>query len=150
MILRNLSATRWALVALVLAAGGLPLILGPDPVTVPEHHLQHALLLIGGGAVGFLAYPPHSRSGAGCGSVGWLAIGLFAPLMIMFQMNPATYAYIEIHEAVHTFDHLIMEALAALTTYAGQRYLRGLGWVTGAALELMALLAVWGYGVVIG
>jgi hypothetical protein len=139
-----------AIAVTVLSVGFaiVPELLGAEAGGVSGHHLRHAVLILGGAIAGVLIRPPAKdpvREHA-----GWLAPTVLAPVAAMLVMWPTTYDYIEAHPPFHVLEHLVILALGVVTSYAGERYARGMGWVTGALLVLMAIGAAFGYGVVFG
>lgn len=130
-----------ALAAVVLAL--MPLIAGDREIAVAQHHLDHAVLMFLGAVVGLAAF-----TGTGDReSPRWIWAAVLAPLVAMFLMTPSLYAIVERAPWLHSIDHIVFVALAMLTAYAGQRYVRGVGWGTALLLEGMAVVAAFGYGV---
>ncbi len=129
--------------ALTLAGALAPLVSNED-VSIPEHHLLHAVLLAGAVTTALLASPDTAgdRNGA------WLVAVVGSPLLVMFLMWPSSYAYLDAHPIAHVGDHLSIALLGFLCTWSGQRYARGIGWIGGVATVSMAVLAAGGFGVV--
>jgi len=136
------------LVAVVVAAFRLGL---PDPhLSIKNHHIQHAIFILGGGLWG-LALASSLMAVTGKeprrGRNGWLAVAIVAPLATMFAMWPSTYEYIEASPILHATEHGVFIALSGLTTFAGYQFAKSTGWVLGAALAVMAWAAAFGFGV---
>ncbi len=139
-----------ALVALAaIALAIVPELLGAEAGGVTAHHLKHAALILAGIIAGVLA-PPLASKDDRREHLAWLAPTVVAPVATMFVMWPTTYAYVEAHPFLHVLEHLVILALAMLTTYSGERYAKGVGGFAGVALELMAIGAAFGYGVILG
>lgn len=130
-----------AAAALVLSF--MPLITHEVEIAVHSHHIDHAVLM-GLGVVAVLAL---YRRGAQASSPMWLWIAVLLPVAIMFLMAPSLYSDIDPQPLPHSLYHLMFVLLAALTVYAGQRFVRGVGWMSAIVLEFMAFVAAWGYGV---
>ncbi|TAM88266.1 hypothetical protein EPN42_09620 [bacterium] len=113
---------------------------------VQTHHLAHAVIIALGLALGLViasARPVREERPA------WLLVAIVSPLMAMLLMIPATYDFTESHPLLHALDHLVFAALSLLTAYAGEQYLRGVGWAAAVALEMMAVGAAFGYGIIL-
>ncbi len=142
MTLRRLLFFAATLVAIVLSF--MPIVTGERNVSVHEHHLDHAVLMLLGAIAGLALY---DRRGGEAESPRWLWVAVLAPIAAMLLMAPSLYAIVDNVPWVHTINHLAFVVLAILATYAGQRYVRGVGWASGLMLETMAIVAAFGYGV---
>ncbi len=132
----------------VSAIGGitlstLPVITGDREIAVQPHHLDHAVLMLLGAIAGLALYTPRGDRE----SAPWLWAAVLCPLLAMLLMSPSLYAVVDRSPWLHVLDHLVFLALAMLTAYAGQRYVRGVGVATAILLESMAVVAAFGYGV---
>lgn len=139
------------LVAVEVAAFQLGL--GDPHLSIKNHHMQHAVFILGGGLWGLAlagALMPAKRKEPRQGRSAWLVLAILAPLAAMFAMWPSTYTYIEAHPFVHALDHGVFILLSGLTTFAGYQFARSIGWVMGAALTVMAWAAAFGFGVTPG
>lgn len=131
-----------ALVALILSF--MPVITSERDIAIPAHHFDHAALMLLGAVAALCLY--RRRSGT-AESAAWIWPALVVPLVAMVLMAPNLYAMIDRTPFVHSFDHVLFVLAGAVTAYAGQRYVNGVGWATTIFLELMAVAAVFGYGV---
>lgn len=138
---RKIVAAVALLVALVLSL--MPLFSNDRDVGVTQHHLDHAVLMFLGAIAGLALY----RRNGDRESPPWLWLAVLAPLVAMVLMAPSLYAIVDRTPGLHAVDHLVFVALAVLTAYGGQRYVRGVGWGTALVLETMAVVAAFGYGV---
>jgi mono/diheme cytochrome c family protein len=141
MSLRRIVFGAASLAALVLSF--MPLITGERKISVSEHHLDHAVLMLLGAIAGLALY----TRGDDRESAPWLWVAVLCPILAMLLMAPPLYAAVDALPWVHTLDHIVFALLATLTAYGGQRYVRGVGWATSAFLETMAIVAAFGYGV---
>ena len=121
----------------------LPVITGDRDIAVQPHHLDHAVLMLLGAIAGLALFAPRGDRE----SAPWLWPAVLCPLVAMLLMSPSLYAVVDRSPWLHVFDHLVFLALAMLTAYAGQRYVRGVGVATAVMLETMAVIAAFGYGV---
>jgi mono/diheme cytochrome c family protein len=121
----------------------LPVITGDRDIAIQPHHLDHAALMLLGAIAGLAIYTPRGDRE----SAPWLWVAVLCPLLAMLLMSPSLYAVVDRSPWLHVFDHLAFLALAMLTAYAGQRYVRGVGVATALLLEFMAIVAAFGYGV---
>lgn len=121
----------------------MPLITGDREIAVHAHHLDHAVLMALGAIAGLALY----GGGSDRESPPWLWAAVLSPLIAMLLMAPSLYAIIDRTPWLHALDHLAFVALAMLTAYGGQRYVRGVGWGTALLLETMAVVAAFGYGI---
>ncbi len=144
---RLVAALAVAVVSVGLAI--IPELLGARASGVSDHHLKHAVLILGGAIAGVLACRASPEDGAR-EHPGWLVPTLLAPVAAMFAMWPTTYDYVESHPPIHVLEHLVILGLAAAMSYAGERCASGIGWVAGALVEMMAIGAALGYGIVFG
>lgn len=140
-LVRKIIGIGAAAVALVLCF--MPVITHEVEIEVHEHHIDHAVLM----GLGVIAVLALYRRGAQAASPIWLWITVLLPVAIMFLMAPSLYSDIDPQPLPHSFYHLLFVVLAAVTVYAGQRYVRGVGWMSAIVLEFMAFVAAWGYGV---
>jgi mono/diheme cytochrome c family protein len=122
-----------------------PLVRGPAELPIPQHHLLHALLVAASAVAGILMCQPRARGTRS--SPGWIVVAMVAPILTMMLMWPSEYSFFEQHPAGHVLEHLGLVGLAFLTGFAGERFARGVGWASGGSAFLMALLAVWGFGI---
>lgn len=114
-------------------------------VTVPVHHLLHAIMLFGAALAALLltASPKPPLHG----STWWLVLAVIAPLLAMLLMWPSEYSVFDRSPLLHTSEHMGLVVLGFVTAFAGCRYAPGIGAVASASLVLMALLAIGGYGI---
>lgn len=138
---RKLVLVSATLLALVLAL--MPLLSSEHDIAVRAHHLDHAVLLLLGVIAGLTLY----GGGSDRESPRWLWAAVLCPMIAMFLMAPSLYAIVDRIPWLHALDHIAFVALAMLTAYSGQRYVRGVGWATALLLETMAVVAAFGYGV---
>ncbi len=141
MVLRTWIAGAAAVVAVVLSV--LPVITGEREIAVGAHHLDHAVLMLFGVVIGLALYARRDDRE----SPAWLWVAVLCPILIMIAMAPSFYAVVDAVPFLHALNHLVFVGLAAVTAYAGQRYVRGVGWASAVLLEFMAFAAVFGYGV---
>ncbi len=141
MTVRRLIAAATALAAVGLSF--MPVITGEHDIAVHEHHLDHALLMALGAICGLALY----RDRADAEWPAWIWPAVLCPMAAMLLMAPPLYSAVDANPWLHSADHLAFAALGPLTAYAGQRYVRGVGWGTGLMLETMAVVAAFGYGV---
>lgn len=130
-----------AAIAIVIALA--PLYRTGD-LTIPQHHVFHAILLA---LTAFAGITYAGVSSSEEHKPGWLIVAMIAPVLAMAAMWPSEYSYFETHRFGHAGEHFGLSILGFLTGYGGQRYANGVGWATGLGLVVMALLAAWGYGV---
>jgi mono/diheme cytochrome c family protein len=121
----------------------LPVVTGDTEIAVQPHHLDHAVLMLLGAVAGLALFAPRGERE----SAPWLWAAIFCPLLAMMLMSPSLYAVVDRSPWLHVFYHLLFMALAFLTAYAGQRYVRGVGVAVALLLEFMAVVAAFGYGV---
>lgn len=141
-------AFGFVVLALTLAAALVPLLERHTDLPIWQHHLLHAGLLAGGGLAGIFV-TARVRGSQG-GSAFWLVPALLAPMVAMFAMWPSAYNYFETHPSGHVFEHMLLIALAYITTASAESYAAGLGWVVGGAMVFMAVAAARGFGVSFG
>jgi mono/diheme cytochrome c family protein len=141
MTFRKVLGLLCVLAAVVLSF--MPLLTGEREIAVRSHHLDHALLMLLGAIAGLALY----TRGDERESAPWLWIAVLCPILATVLMAPSLYALVDAVPWLHTVNHLVFVLLAMLTAYGGQRYVRGVGWATGAMLETMAIVAAFGYGV---
>lgn len=130
-----------AIVAVILCF--MPLITHEVEIQVHTHHIDHAVLM----GLGVIAVLALYRRGTEAASPMWLWVTVLLPVAIMFLMAPSLYSDIDPQPLPHSLYHLLFVVLAAITVYAGQRFVRGVGWMSAIVLEFMAFVAAWGYGV---
>ena len=81
---------RWigfALLSVTIVAGLAPLVLGTEEIPTAQHHLLHAILLVGAAVAGIFIAGAARRMRTG--SIGWLPIALISPMVGMFLMWPS-------------------------------------------------------------
>lgn len=140
-LVRTIVGFAAAIAALILSF--MPLITHEVDIEVHTHHIDHAVLM-GLGIIAVLAL--YRRTGASSAPM-WLWITVLLPVVIMFLMAPSLYSDVDPQPLPHSLYHLLFVVLAAITVYAGQRFVRGVGWMSAVVLEFMAFVAAWGYGV---
>lgn len=138
---RRIVAIVATLIALVLCL--MPVITGEREIAVRPHHIDHAVLMLFGVILGLALYRRRDERETSI----WIWPALLAPVVAMLLMAPSLYALVNINPWLHSLDHTVLVALGALTAYAGQRYVNGVGWATALFLESMAVTAAFGYGV---
>lgn len=138
---RTLAGVAAAVAAVVLSF--MPVITHEVEIAVHAHHIDHAVLM----GLGVLAVLCLYRRPAAGSSPMWLWVTVLVPVGIMFLMAPNLYGAVDPQPIPHAFYHLAFVLLAALTAYAGQRFVLGVGWMSAVVLEFMAFVAAWGYGV---
>jgi hypothetical protein len=143
----NLGAAAAVVGALTIAAAARALMEGPETIDVTEHHLRHAVLILGGVATALLLARARRRSASASGRAAWLAPALLAPLAAMALMVPTFYGYLGLHPTAHALTHLGLVVAGFLTAWCGERYREGMGWATSIFLEVMAVAAAFGWGV---
>jgi mono/diheme cytochrome c family protein len=141
MTIRKLVPPVTLLVAAILSF--MPLVHPERTIEVRDHHLDHAVLMVLGAIAGLAAY----RGGDDRESPGWIWPTVLCPLLAMLLMAPSLYELVERAPWLHALDHVLFVALAFLTAYGGQRYVRGVGWASALFLETMAVVAAFGFGV---
>lgn len=140
-LIRTIVGVAAALAALVLSF--MPLITHEVEIAVHDHHIDHGVLM----GLAVLSVLLLYRRAAGPASPMWLWLAVLLPVGIMFLMAPSVYSDVDPQPLPHSLYHLLFVVLAAVTAYAGQRYVRGVGWMSAIVLEFMAFVAAWGYGV---
>ena len=143
--LRTLIGIAAGAAALILSF--MPLITHEVEIAVHDHHIDHAVLMGLGIIAVLLLYRPKEPASTAVPSPVWLWITVLVPVAIMFLMAPNLYNDIDPAPLPHSLYHLLFVVLAAVTAYAGQRFVRGVGWMSAIVLEFMAFVAAWGYGV---
>jgi hypothetical protein len=122
---------------------------GLDDHNPRVHHLEHAVLVVGGGLLGLLAarwaWPPGRRFS--WEKSPWLrpaALGLLVgePLVLMAIMIPSTSPWIEAHPPVHALEHLVLIGLGAMLGLVGRLFSPALGWLLVALTA--GMMAVFG------
>jgi mono/diheme cytochrome c family protein len=141
MTVRRIVFVGSVLAGIVLSA--MPVITGERGIAVQPHHLDHAVLMLLGAIAGLALY----KGGNDREFPPWLWVAVLCPLLAMLLMSPSLYVVINRSPWLHVLDHLVFVALAILTAYAGQRYVRGVGVASALLLESMAIVAAFGYGV---
>lgn len=143
-----------AYVFLILALGSLvvPVLPGAEALPVWKHHLVHGAVLALAAASGlsFAALRARRSPPAGSGAGAWIILTVLAPVASMFLMWPTTYAWFEDHPAAHASEHFVFIVLGFVAAYSGERYVSGVGWMSGIATVATAIAAAAGFGVVIG
>jgi hypothetical protein len=132
--------------AVSVAVAVFPAALGRAHVPVPQHHIGHALLIVGGvitGLVAAIVVVPRT----GPPKAAWIAPTVIAPMVAMYFMWPSALDYLDLHPLLHGIEHLSYVFFGFITAYAGQRYVRGVGWITGTLLSCMAFAAAGFFGV---
>jgi len=114
---------------------------------VREHHLKHALLILGGVATALLLARATRPAAVASGPPGWLVPAVLAPLGAMALMVPTFYTYLNLHPPTHAVIHVGLAVTGFVTAWCGERYRRGMGWAAGVFLEVMAVAAAFGWGV---
>ncbi len=132
--------------ALTVAAAARAILEGPEVIDVTEHHLQHAVLILGGVATALLLARARRRVSP-LSHPAWLAPALLAPLAAMALMVPTFYAYLNLHPPAHAVTHVGLVITGFLTAWCGERYRGGMGWATSILIEIMAVAAAFGWGV---
>lgn len=125
----------------------MPLITNEVEIAVHDHHIDHAVLMGLAIVAVLLVYRPKEPASTAVPSAGWLWITVLLPVAIMFLMAPNLYSDIDPATLPHSLYHMLFVILAGVTVYAGQRFVRGVGWMSAVVLEFMAFVAAWGYGV---
>ncbi len=138
----------FVILALTALAALVPFVDHQAELPIWQHHLLHAGLMAGGALAGILitGRPRGSTGGSGF----WLLPALLAPMFAMFAMWPSAYSYFELHPMGHVLEHIVLIALAYITTAAAESYAAGLGWLIGGAMIFMAVAAARGFGVTFG
>ena len=143
-----------AYIFLALSLGSLvvPVLPGAEALPVWKHHLVHGLVLALSATSGllFAAARPSSAATDGPGGGAWIILTVLAPIASMFLMWPTTYDWLEAHPTAHASEHFCFVILGFVAAYAGERYVRGVGWVSAIATVATAVVAAAGFGVVIG
>lgn len=124
----------------------------PDPhVSIQAHHIQHFFFVAAGCLLGIaLARALARDNGPAQRRDAWLIPAILAPVLIMVAMWPTSYPYIEARPLLHSVDHAVFIALAALSTFAAYRFARPIGWLLGALTSAMTLATALGFGVAPG
>ena len=140
----------WTVGAVSLAIAVTPAVMAPVTVIVSTHHIWHAIVIAFGIATGLLAAAASSKPSVDRPASAWIVPVGTAPMAAMYLMWPTTFGYLDAHPASHALDHVVFVLLGFITAYAGERYVRGVGWTTGILFECMALAAAGFFGVVPG
>jgi Na+/melibiose symporter-like transporter len=146
---RKLRITGFVLVVFALAAAAAPLLPSAEDLPVAEHHLAHGVILAIA-AAGGICFATARTSGNGSQAAVWLFLAVFMPLLSMFLMWPTTYDWLERHTLAHVCEHIGFVAIGFCAGYSGERYVAGVGWVSGIANVLTAIVAAAGFGIVRG
>jgi len=139
----------WTMGAVSVAVAAAPAVLPPITVSVPAHHIGHAVVIAFGIATG-LVVTADSKAREKHPAAIWIAPVVAAPMAAMYLMWPPSLGYVDVHPALHALEHLGFVLLGFITAYGGERYVRGVGWTTGILLECMALAAAGFFGVAPG
>ena len=140
------SGIAWSLAAIAVLASIIPAYLGLDePIAI--HHLDHSGLVLLGAAAAFFASSADAKGSPAKGG-GWLVPTVLAPIVMMFIMWPSVYDYLDTHASLHALEHLALAAIGFVTVYAGERYVRGVGFAVGLLTFVMAVISAGGYGVI--
>lgn len=142
--MRNARSIGVIVLGVTVLLGILPLLRGPVELPVTQHHLLHAILLVGAALAGVLC---GRRNVLRRPSPAWIVVAMIAPMLAMLLMWPSGYSYFERHPAGHALEHIGIVACGFLAGFAGERFAAGVGWATGGSAVLMALLAAFGFGV---
>jgi hypothetical protein len=138
----------YALLLCALASTLVPLLPAAEELPVRKHHLVHGLVLALSAAAGYLfarerqARQPHQE----LQGEGWLYFTVLMPVLSMFLMWPTTYDWLEHHPLAHGGEHLCFVVLGFMATYSGERYMPGVGVMSGVATVLSAIVAAFGFG----
>jgi hypothetical protein len=141
----------YALLAVALGSALVPLLPFAEALPVWKHHLVHALILALASTSGILLAHIGSRTAAEPSEAGpgfWAVLCVLAPAVSMFLMWPTTYDWVEHYPLAHGAEHFCFVGLGFLAGFGGERYVRGVGWVSAAATVLTAIAAAAGFGVV--
>lgn len=141
-----------AYVFLILALGSLVVPVLPQAEALPvwKHHLIHGAVLALAAASGLPFASARAGGTTSAGDGGWVLLTVLAPVASMFLMWPTTYAWFEAHPAAHSSEHLCFIVLGFVAAFSGERYVRGVGWMSAIATVATAIAAAAGFGVVIG
>ncbi len=139
----------WTVGVVSVAIAVTPAVMAPEMVTVSIHHVLHAVVIAFGIATGLLAAASSKPSVERPNSI-WIVPVVTAPMAAMYLMWPANFGYLDMHPVLHALDHIPFAVLGFITAYAGERYVRGVGWTTAILFECMALAAAGFFGVAPG
>lgn len=145
--------TGYALLGFALASALVPLSPLAEALPIWKHHLVHGLVLALASIAGILLAHLGVRTAAQEREAGpgfWVIASVLAPVSSMFLMWPTTYDWLERHPLAHGAEHFCFVGLGFLAGFAGERYVRGVGWVSATATVLTAIAAAAGFGVVAG
>ncbi len=133
----------WLLV--VAGAGALfaPIWHPGEHLATLVHHLAHAVVLVGGCALGLAIAQPRPTMSE---QTWWLVPAIGASLVVMLLMWPSLYEATESSVLLHLLDHLALAVCGFTAAYAGQRYRFGAGWILAGVVLLMAITAAGGFG----
>jgi hypothetical protein len=115
---------------------------GEHLATLP-HHLAHAVILIGGSALGLALAKPRRQATE---QAWWLMPTISATIGAMLLMWPSLYEFTESRPGLHALDHLAIGVVGFVAAYAGERYRVGVGWIVSGVIVLMAITAAGGFG----
>lgn len=134
--------------AWLVVSAGLAVAVGPlfrhGDLSIPLHHVLHAVSIAGGAALGLLLAA--GRKGDEREHPLWLVPAIGAPVVMMFLMWPSFYESLDKNGMLHVGDHLVLFFIGALAAIAGQRYRQGTGWAIGVLSVIMALTSAGGFG----
>ena len=143
----------YVLLGLALASALVPLSPLAEALPVWKHHLVHGLILALASVAGIMLEHAGARAVSTereAGSGGWVIVSVLAPVMSMFLMWPTTYDWLERHPFAHGAEHFCFVGLGFLAGFGGERYVRGVGWMSATATVLTAIAAAAGFGVIVG
>ena len=150
---RVVRVTGYALLGCALASALVPLSPLAEALPIWKHHLVHGLVLALAASAGILLAHLTARTDAQeqeAGPAFWVIVSVLAPVFSMFLMWPTTYDWLELHPLAHGAEHFCFVGLGFFAAFGGERYVRGVGWVSAAATVLTAIAAAAGFGVVAG
>ena len=143
----------YVLIGLALGSALVPLSPLAEALPIWKHHLVHGLILALASVAGVLFEHASVRAPADRHEVGsgvWVIVSVLAPVFSMFLMWPTTYDWLEQHPLAHGAEHFCFVGLGFFAGFGGERYVRGVGWMSATATVLTAVVAAAGFGVVLG
>lgn len=135
----------YVVLALTIVFALAPAYRGPVELPIRQHHLLHAVVLVGAALSGLL-FAAASQT-VGRFRTVWLVTAVISPMLAMLLMWPSEYSPLEKLPAAHIAEHLGLVVLGFVTAYAGQIYASGVGTAMSLTLWAMAFLAAWGFGI---